>query len=72
MSEQAVEGHAMRDKEWICFEKSGRVSDYLAYCQSSTGKFSEFGADTERCERQDGADLYSDGNDHKDCTGGRV
>ncbi|MCC8028224.1 MAG: hypothetical protein LIO75_00185, partial [Lachnospiraceae bacterium] len=59
----------MREKEWVSFEKSGRVSDYLTYCQSSTGKFSEFGADTERCERQDGADLSTDATDNKACAG---
>ncbi len=63
----------MKEQEWLCFEKSGRVSDYLTYCQSSAGKFCEYEAkDSERCERQDGADLYPDRDDFKVRSGGRV
>ncbi len=32
----------MKENEWLRFEKSGRVSDYLIYCQSDTGKYSEY------------------------------
>ena len=44
----------MEEKEWLCFEKSGRISDYLAYCRSSAGKYSEYEtAVARRCEEQD-------------------
>lgn len=63
----------MEDKEWLCFEKSGRVSDYLAYCHSGVGKFTEYEtADSRRCEKEDGADMYPDGNDTEFRSGGRV
>lgn len=63
----------MEEKEWLCFEKSGKVSDYLAYCQSSAGRYSEYeAAVTGRCEKQDGADVYSDGNGIEDSSGGGI
>lgn len=66
-------GHAMEEKEWLCFEKSGRVSDYLAYCQSSIGKYAEYGTDSQgRSGNLDGADMYSDRDDTKYDAGWRV
>ncbi len=63
----------MEEKEWLCFEKSGRISDYLAYCRSSAGKYSEYEtAVARRCEEQDGADLCSDGDGAEDGSGRRV
>ncbi len=60
----------MEEKDWMCFEKSGRVSDYLAYCQSSRGKFSGYDAsNTRRGEEQDGADLYDDGDGAENSSG---
>lgn len=57
----------MKEKEWLCFEKSGRVSDYLNYCQSNAGRLGGYGdEDTKRCGRQDGADLYTDRYDTED------
>ena len=45
----------LADKEWICFEKSGRVTDYLAYCQSVACRYSEFESEkTGRWEQQHG------------------
>ena len=32
----------MEDKKWLSFEKTGRVTDYLTYCQSSIGKYAEY------------------------------
>ena len=63
----------MEEKSWLCFEKSGLVSDYLDYCKSSVGKYAEYETDSrERSVRQDGADLYFDGDDTKYDAGGRV
>ena len=63
----------MEEKEWLCFEKSGKVSDYLAYCPSSSGRFSEYGtAAVRRCEEQDGAGLCPDRDGAEDSPGGRV
>ena len=64
----------MEDKDWLCFEKSGLVADYLTYCQSSIGKYAEYGVDNSRGRsvKQNGADLYSDRNDTKYDAGGRV
>ena len=63
----------MEEKEWLCFEKSGKVSDYLTYCQSSSGRFSEYGtAAVRRCEEQDGAGLCPDPGGAEDSPGGRV
>ena len=28
----------MEEKEWLCFEKSGKVSDYLAYLPEQLGQ----------------------------------
>lgn len=60
----------MEEKEWLCFEKSGKVSDYLTYCQSSPGRFSEYDtAVARRCEEQNGTDLCTDGDGAEDSSG---
>lgn len=60
----------MEEKDWMCFEKSGRVSDYLAYCQSSQGRFSGYDTnDVRRGEEQDGADLCPDGDGAENSSG---
>ncbi|MCD8232130.1 MAG: hypothetical protein LUD14_10060 [Clostridiales bacterium] len=50
----------MKESEWLRFEKSGRVADYLTYCQSDAGKYSEY----ETCRNM--AENYSE---DKGCTG---
>ena len=53
----------MIENEWISFEKSGKVSDYLAYCMSSADRFGGCVQETaKRWEGQNGADMCSDGD----------
>lgn len=63
----------MEDKEWLRFEKSGRIADYLTYCQSSVGRFTDFGTDRQGDERvTNGTDVYSDRNDPEFRSGGGI
>lgn len=49
------------DKNWMKFERSGRVADYLRYCQQSRNCYG-FDSQSVRNEddKNDGAELYTD------------
>lgn len=63
----------MEDKNWLSFEKSGLVADYLQYCASSVGKYADYETkDRGRSVEEHGADLYPDRDDTECDAGGRV
>ncbi len=63
----------MKEKEWTCFEKSGKVSDYLMYVKNSAGTRTALTEiKSERCDAQDGTDMYSNRDDSQFRPGGRV
>ena len=62
----------MEDKKWLSFEKTGRVTDYLTYCQSSIGKYAEYETDSQgRRGNIYGADVHSDRNNSEYDASGR-
>lgn len=63
----------MEDKKWLSFEKTGRVTDYLTYCQSSIGKYAEYETDSQgRRGNIYGADVHSDRNNSECDASGRI
>lgn len=50
-----------KDKSWMKFERSGRVADYLKYCEQSRNCC---GSDSHNVrnedDKNDGAELYAD------------
>lgn len=63
-----------KDKNWMKFEQSGRVSDYLEYCAKSRNRCWQDDRPERRNEdgETDGAELYSDGYGPDHHAGGRI
>lgn len=51
----------MYDKNWMKFEQSGKVSDYLSYCEKIQNRYATDRQDVRNeDENIDGAELYTD------------
>ena len=61
------------DKDWMKFEQSGRVSDYLEYCAKSRNRWeSDSPENRNEDDETDGAQLYADGYGADFHAGGRI